>query len=179
MFPWFGKKKRVHGFRGSGVRKLIIPETLYRRMINHCLEERPLEACGLLAGVGNQAVSGYATDNVHRSPVLYQVDEGQLLQVFRETEDEKQEVIVIYHSHIEKEAVPSRTDIAQATFPEAFYVIVTLAHRRPQVRAWRIVDGQVTEHPVVVQAGADGQWHDLRRAVKAAATDPGSGTDIP
>lgn len=166
------------GPEGDGQRKLYIPELLYRRMINQCQEEKPLEACGLLVGVGGEVVSAYATDNEHRSPVIYKVDDRQLLQVFRDIRSEKQEIIGIYHSHVRTEPIPSRTDIDQATWPEAFYVIVGLAHKRPQVRAWRIVDGQVTEHQVVIRKEAPGTWHDLRQAVQAK-TDPPMRSDIP
>lgn len=168
VFSLFGHRRRTTKLAVDGARKLYIPELLYRRMLNHCQEERPLEACGLLVGVGEHAVSAYATDNEHRSPVLYKVDDRQLLQVFHEVQAEKQEIIAIYHSHVRSAPIPSRTDIEQATWPEAFYLIISLAHRRPQVRAWRIVDQQVTEHQVVVQRGAAGTWHDLRRAVQAA-----------
>jgi proteasome lid subunit RPN8/RPN11 len=173
VFSLFGRKASLRiGPEGSGQRKLYIPELLYRRMINHCQEEKPLEACGLLVGEGGQVVSAYATDNEHRSPVIYKVDDRQLLQVFRDIRSEKHEIIGIYHSHVRTEPIPSRTDIEQATWPEAFYLIVSLKPQRPQVRAWRIVDRQVTEHLVVVQKEPGGAWHDLRRAVQEGA-EPG------
>lgn len=152
----------------SGQRKLYIPEMLYRRMLNHCKEERPLEACGLLTGVGQHVVSAYAADNEYRSPVLYKVDDRQLLHVVEKAHSEKQEIVAIYHSHVRSAPIPSRTDIEQATWPEAYYIIVSLAHRLPLVRVWRIVDQQVTEAQIVVQRDASGQWHDLRQAVQAA-----------
>jgi len=168
VFALFGRKKRTTRLPVDGQRKLYIPELLYRKMINHCREERPLEACGLLTGVGEQVLAAYATDNEHRSPVLYKVDDRQLLQVVEEAHGRKQDIVAIYHSHIRTAPIPSQTDIKQATWPEAFYVIVSLAHRIPQVRAWRIIDQQVTEHPVVIQRGASGDWYDLRQAVRAA-----------
>lgn len=171
LFSLFGRKRRTTGSEPPGQKKLYIPEALYQRMLNHCKEERPLEACGLFTGEGNQVLSAYATDNAHRSTVIYKVEERQLLQAYRESADKKQEIIAIYHSHVETEPVPSRTDIEQATWPEAFYVIVSLAHSPPRVRAWRIVDKQVTEHKVVVQWGREGAWHDLRQAVRGSA-DP-------
>lgn len=149
-------------------RRLVIPENIYRRMIIHCYEERPLEACGLLTGASGYVAAGYATDNQERSPVLYRVDDRQLLTAVEEAHQKGQEVVAIYHSHVASEAVPSRTDIAQATWPEAFYVIISLKARRPRVRAWRIVDGQVSEHLVVLARHVDGEWFDLRQAVRRA-----------
>jgi len=166
VFSFFGRRKPAARRSAGSLRKLVIPENLYRKMVNHCQEERPLEACGLMVGAVDQVDAAYATDNQHRSPVIYKVDDQQLLQVFRQIRHDKQEIIAIYHSHVNTEAVPSRTDIDQATWPEAYYLIVSLAHRTPKVRAWRIVDGQVTEHQVVVSPSVSGIWKDLRRAVR-------------
>jgi proteasome lid subunit RPN8/RPN11 len=163
VFSLFGKRKQRPIPSGESQRKLYIPESLYRKMINHCREEKPLEACGLLAGVGGQVLAAYATDNEYRSPVLYKVDDRQLLQAFRQVQSDRQEIIGIYHSHVRTAPVPSLTDIEQATWPEAFYVIVSLAHRIPEVRAYRIVDREVTEHLLVVQRDMTGVWHDLRQ----------------
>lgn len=178
MFGWFGKKRNVRELDAHGRRQLFIPENVYRRMINHCDEEKPLEACGLLVGEAGHVAAGYATDNQHRSPVIYKVDDLQLLEVDREIRGDRQEIIAIYHSHVSSDPVPSRTDIHQATWPEAFYVIVSLKDRRPKVRAWRIVDRQVTEHRIVVVRHGDGCWKDLRKAVRQASESPVR-TDIP
>ncbi len=178
LFSWFTRKRNPADHDADGRRRLFIPEDLYRRMILHCREEKPLEACGLLVGEAGHVVAGYATDNQHRSPVLYKVDDLQLLDVDREIRSTRQEIIAIYHSHVVTDPIPSRTDIQQATWPEAFYVIVSLKEKRARARAWRIVDGQVTEHPIVVQKHLTGQWKDLRKAVRQAA-ESSTETDIP
>ena len=40
---------------------------------------------------------------------------------------------------------PSQTDINLAFYPEAVYIIVGLAGEDPDVRAFRIVDGEVSQ----------------------------------
>lgn len=177
MFSLFGKKEPAGGTAHHSRKRFYLPEVLYRRMLNHCHEEKPLEACGLFGGVSGQVEAGFATDNAHRSPVLYKVDDRQLLQAFREIQNARQEIIGIYHSHVKTEPIPSLTDIDQATFPEAIYLIVSLAHRRPLVRGWQIVDRQVTEVQVVIQKDAPGTWRDLRQAVQAAG-EPAERSDI-
>ncbi|MFT6943197.1 MAG: proteasome lid subunit RPN8/RPN11, partial [Nitriliruptoraceae bacterium] len=57
--------------------------------------------------------------------------------------------LVIYHSHTHTQAYPSATDIRLAAYPDATYAIVTLQDRdAPDVRAFWIIDGVVTERSV-------------------------------
>ena len=58
----------------------------------------------------------------------------------------------IVHSHVRSPAVPSPTDVGLAFYPDALYLLVSLAgdqadpgHRRPVAAGWRIVDGVVHE----------------------------------
>jgi [CysO sulfur-carrier protein]-S-L-cysteine hydrolase len=59
-------------------------------------------------------------------------------------EDAGLELGAIYHSHTRSAPEPSQTDINLAFYPEALYMIVGLEHDEPDVRAWTIVDGQVS-----------------------------------
>ena len=59
--------------------------------------------------------------------------------------------MVIYHSHTETEAYPSRTDIGLASEPNAHYVLIsTRSQDTDEVRSYRIVDSEVTEENVVI-----------------------------
>ena len=167
---WWRRNRREERPLAHQQRRILIPENIYRRMINHCCEEKPLEACGLLVGAAGHVLAGYATDNQARSPVLYRVDDYQLLAAAEEAERKGREIAAIYHSHVTSDPVPSQTDIVQATWPEAFYIIISLKGRRPRARAWRIVDGQVSEHRIIVARHYDGEWYDLRRAVRMAGS---------
>jgi proteasome lid subunit RPN8/RPN11 len=137
-------------------------------MIAHCLEEKPLEACGIFLGAGDRAQVGFALDNELRSPVLYRVDSRQMVTVLAESETRRSGVVAIYHSHVKAPPVPSDTDIKIAFWPEAFYLIVSLALREPQVKVYRIVDGQVTEHRLVILPEEEGEWRDLRQVVQGS-----------
>ena len=58
--------------------------------------------------------------------------------------------MAVYHSHPRSPAEPSQTDINIAMYPHWLYLIVSLAGEQPEVRAWRIVDGQVDEEELEV-----------------------------
>src|SRR5690606_6218777 len=106
-------------------------------------EERPLEACGMLAGTRNLALGGYAITNKARSTVRYVIDEEEQAEAFSLMRVRGHDLVAIYHSHPTAAPVPSEADIRLAYYPEAYYLIVSLAHRYPQVRAYRIFDGAV------------------------------------
>lgn len=41
----------IRSFKGSFVAVLVLPQALWERVVAHCLDGLPMEACGLLAGV--------------------------------------------------------------------------------------------------------------------------------
>ncbi len=85
--------------------------------------------------------------NERNSPYGYSLDAASLLAAF--TAAEEGYGVAIYHSHPRSAAEPSQTDINLAEYPEYLYVIVSLADE-PDVRAWRIEDGAVSEDRVEV-----------------------------
>jgi proteasome lid subunit RPN8/RPN11 len=56
------------------------------------------------------------------------------------------------HSHTHTEAYPSPTDVGQAPDPSWHYVIVSLKRESPVLRSYRIVDGEIAEEAVGVDA---------------------------
>ena len=117
-------------------------------LVEHAWSDFPYEVCGLLGVRPDGEIVHYPIDNAERSMTYYVMDAKQLLRAMREIEDEGYG-LAIYHSHTHTQAYPSATDIRLAAYPEATYLIVTLQDRdRPDIRAFSIVDGVVTEKPV-------------------------------
>jgi len=120
-------------------------------MIAHAREELPNEACGIIAGRDDPGAKLFGARNAEASPYRYSVDSQDLFRIFRECEDSGWEFLAIYHSHTASEAYPSPTDVRLAFWPEAHYVLVSLAEPdAPVVRAFRILDGQVSEEELLV-----------------------------
>lgn len=126
-----------------------LPRRLYEEMLAHARAEAPLEACGLLGGRDGRPETFYPTPNGERSPVRYSIPPADLLRVTRELERAGQELVGIFHSHPATEAYPSPTDVRLAFYPDACYLILSLADpARPALRAFRIVDGHIAEEPL-------------------------------
>jgi len=116
------------------------------------LLEAPNECCGLVASSNGDAQRVYRAANAERSPVKYVVDPRDQIRIQNEIDDHGWELGAIYHSHTRTEPFPSQTDINLArNWPEPLYVIVGVAGEAPDVRAFRIVDGQVTETELEVR----------------------------
>jgi proteasome lid subunit RPN8/RPN11 len=66
-------------------------------------------------------------------------------------------LVGVMHSHTHTTAYPSPTDVADAgrfdPFGAWIFVIVSLKHPEAVLRAYRILDGLITEVPVVVDHG--------------------------
>ncbi|MEP7378535.1 MAG: M67 family metallopeptidase [Chloroflexota bacterium] len=110
----------------------------------------PNEAVGLLVGMA-QPERYIAMVNAAGSPYRYSIDPEEQLAAWTDLESRGESVWAIVHSHVASPAQPSRTDIELAYFPESLYVIVSLANpANPEIRAWSIVRGTVTEVSLAV-----------------------------
>ena len=131
---------------------IVVKESIHldreflNEMIAHAKKEKPNEACGLLAGVGDRAVKLFRCTNIHESKTnRYTLDPRQLVEAMKELDTEEWELLAIYHSHPHSPAVPSKVDLELAYYPDSFYVIISLKDETPVTKAFKISDGQVQE----------------------------------
>ena len=141
-----------------------LPAAIVQAMIDHARAEYPNEACGLVIGDAAAADGGrahrfVATRNKAASPLRYEIHPDDLLRLTIETDDADQAFWGIVHSHTHTPARPSPTDLGLALYPDALYLLVSLATDEadptsgsPSVRAWRIVDGRSFEVELRVSA---------------------------
>ena len=131
---------------------LRLSREIYMEMIGHCLGGLPDEACGLLVGSygGEEADQIFPTKNAAASALIYEIDPKEMLAVDRQAQASGSDIMGVFHSHTHTDAYPSPTDVAQAQDPGWHYVLVSLRDTHPVVRSYAIVDGVITEEPVVV-----------------------------
>jgi proteasome lid subunit RPN8/RPN11 len=129
-----------------------IARQLYDQMVDHAQADAPNECCGVIGTRDDEAVVIYPATNIHASPLRYEIDGPELLRIYNDTEDKGLDIGLIYHSHTRSDPYPSQTDVNLAKgYPDALYVIVGLAGEQPEVRAYEIRDGQVTEAQLQVE----------------------------
>lgn len=127
-------------------------------ILDQSRNEYPDEACGVIAGPINsdRASRLQPMINSAHSPTFYEFDSKDLLKLYRELDEKDEEIVVVYHSHTETQAYPSRTDIAYASEPNAHYVLVSTRKEiapEYEFRSFRIVAGVVSEEVIeIIQA---------------------------
>src|SRR3954449_11079395 len=130
-----------------------IARELYDEMVAHAQADAPNECCGMVASRDGEAVRVYRAENAAASPLRYEIDGAEQYRIQMAIEDAGLDLGAIYHSHTRSAPYPSQTDINLAFYPDALYLIVGVKEEEPDVRAWRIVDGAVSEAALEVQNG--------------------------
>jgi len=135
---------------------LALPAAIHVEIAAHALHGLPNEACGLLAArPGTDAVERfYPVENVARSSQIYQLDPNGFLRAERDADEGGLEIVGVMHSHTHTTCYPSPTDVEDASNFDPFgawhFLIVSLKHPQPAMRSFRILDGEITEEPVVL-----------------------------
>jgi len=140
----------------SGPGGLVLSAALADELLAHARSEVPNEACGILSG---SAAEGRATGyhparNADASPYVYTVHPEDLVRIVIGIEDAGEDLVAIFHSHTHTPAEPSPTDRRQAMYPDAVYLLASLANPDAEpmqaLLAWRIRDGEATEVPLTI-----------------------------
>ena len=129
-----------------------IPIEIVNQILAHAQNGDEAESCGFIAAVNDNIVKTYPVENIAKDPAcFYRMDEKQQIDAMRKMREAGEELFGIYHSHPSSEAVPSKTDIEEATYPDASYFIVSLNTVGVlEMRCYRLLAGAVEEIELVV-----------------------------
>ena len=129
----------------------IAPQ-LVDEIVAHARDEAPNECCGLVGGRERRATSVRRGENLHRSPLRFEI--ANPLPLLNAIEEAGEELVGIYHSHTRSDAYPSQTDVNLARFwPDPLWLICSLAGNGPIVRGFEIRDGRIAEVELEVEEG--------------------------
>jgi len=134
-----------------------ISRELLEELVAHVLEDPENEVCGVVAVERDGSAAGTAravrihrATNVHASPLRFEIDPKELLQIANAVEENGWEIGAIYHSHVRSRPYPSQTDVNfAANWPGVEWIIVGLAAgEQPEVRSYLIEGAAVQEVPI-------------------------------
>jgi len=134
------------------MQKIEFPSSLAAEILNHAQQDPRVEVCGLIGGGDSQALSCYPIDNIAEDPVsVFFMDPQQQIQAMRMMRENDETLFGIYHSHPHSPAIPSPKDIEEASYPDAFYFVVSLNTKDvPEMNVFTIHDKQVTPVELII-----------------------------
>jgi proteasome lid subunit RPN8/RPN11 len=139
----------------------------YAQIVEHGLQGKPLEICGLLVGHQSEGrtevVEVHPVDSRDLSELTYNMDPLQQMKIERDAQSRHLQVVGIYHTHPATQPYPSKTDVARAhwdgtqdlLFPGYSYLIVSLREpTKPEPRSFKIegyrIPEDIREEPVEI-----------------------------
>lgn len=121
---------------------LVIPDRIWRAMVDHALAAQPNESVGLLAATGDGralvAAAWFPGTNVDASPMRYTMDCTEVEVAVERMARSGWTLGAIVHSHPDDPAVPSETDRREYRYPNALMGIISLAAAHPDLRMWAL-----------------------------------------
>lgn len=129
---------------------LQIPQQIIDDLFDHAKTGLPEEVCGYLAGVGREVTRQFRLTNIDHSNEHFSFDPNEQFQAVREARKAGLQILANYHSHPETPARPSQEDIRLAFDPNISYVIVSLASEVPDIKSFRIQNGEVEKEEILV-----------------------------
>ena len=111
---------------GSREKPWTIQRAVLRELEAHARAERPRECCGTLIGVAGQVFESRRAANLSDDPNRFLLEPRAHVAALRETRRRELQVVGFYHSHPHSAPLPSPTDLAESTYPEALHIIVGL-----------------------------------------------------
>jgi len=114
-------------------------------VVAHAREAAPAECCGLLLGIDGGVVDVVSTRNIAQNPARFEIDPADHIAGRRNARSRGLDVVGFYHSHPHSAPEPSPRDLAEATYPDYLYLIVSLQAEPPETRLFRLVDGNFHE----------------------------------
>lgn len=132
---------------------VAITRTLVNQILEQAQQSPEAEVCGLIAGRHGQPVRCYPIVNTDPQPDHhFLMEPHQQIAALRDMRERGEELFAIYHSHPDSPPLPSEEDLAQAAYPDALYLIVSLATIGTlQLRGFELKSGAMKAVDFVVE----------------------------
>ncbi|KAA3648768.1 MAG: hypothetical protein DWQ07_00815 [Chloroflexi bacterium] len=122
-----------------------IQKAHWEQMRSHVNKIAPIEACGLVAGINNISSEVFPITNSLNSTTRYRMAEGEMVRTIHTILEKGWDILAIYHSHPQSPAVPSQTDLSEATFLESVQLISGQQEGEWHLRAYRYYPNNLPE----------------------------------
>ena len=109
------------------INRVELPRTIVNQLLTHAQSSPEQEICGLIAARNGIPHKVYRINNSAEQPQqLFTMAPEQQINTMREMREAGEDLFAIYHSHPHSPPQPSLTDLHQAGYPDALYLIISL-----------------------------------------------------
>ena len=130
---------------------ITISKNILDSIVDHAKSELPNEACGYLGGKDGIITRSYPLTNIDHSPEHFSFDPAEQFATIKRARIDDVAILANYHSHPASPARPSVEDIRLAYDPNILYFIISLAENNPTIKAFRIVNGDVSNEELIIK----------------------------
>ena len=124
----------------------------FEAIVAHARAGLPNEACGLIAGNSVNDIKTiekvYLLSNPDNNPEHFSIDPKEQLAAVKDMRANGIVPLGNFHSHPATPARPSEEDIRLSYDPKASYLILSLAEETPVLKAFGVINGEVTAQPL-------------------------------
>lgn len=124
--------------------RLMVTDSQLREILDHVERAAPLEACGLLAGQNERVEKIIPVRNQAESPLRFVMDPYEQLKAFQWMDDNRLDLLGIFHSHPAGPETASPVDVAEAAY-EVVHVILSRNEIEWKARGFWIEHGESFE----------------------------------
>jgi proteasome lid subunit RPN8/RPN11 len=104
-----------------------IPRTLVNQILHYAQSSPELEVCGLIGAREGMPASCYPVANCAETPqIRFRLEAQGQIAALRLMRERGESLFAIFHSHPHAPALPSPADLAEAAYPEALYLVISL-----------------------------------------------------
>lgn len=108
-------------------KEIELPRKLVNELLHHAQLSQEHEVCGFVGKKSSGGFTRYPVNNVADTPdTRFLMAPEEQINAIKTMRDNDEELFAIYHSHPTAPAIPSATDIEQATYPDTNYLIISL-----------------------------------------------------
>lgn len=125
--------------------ELVLPRKLVNQVLTHAQQNEHTEACGLISTSDGNPAHYYAVKNIAADPSThFEMEPEQQIAAMKRMREHGEDLLAIVHSHPESPPLPSATDMQEAGYPHAYYIIVSLNTRGVlEMRGYKIANGDM------------------------------------
>ena len=122
-------------------------------VVAHARRIAPDECCGVLIGDADSVLDAVPARNIADRPtVRFLIDPKDHLAALRDARSRGLDIVGFYHSHPRSAAIPSETDLVEASYPHHLFLIVSLKDATPDLQLYWFLDGNFLPTPFVTVA---------------------------